>query len=60
MVLLCGVVFLLWWHYYLGRARRRFSAGERPGTERFWRMMNETPFVAAAVIVLAVTTKLPI
>jgi putative membrane protein len=60
MVKLCGVAFLLWWHYYLGRARARFAAGDRPGTERFWRMMNETPFVAAAVIVLAVTTKLPI
>lgn len=58
MVKLAGVVFLLAWHHYLGRARTRLAVGERPRSERFWRLMNETPFVAAAVIVLSVTTKL--
>jgi putative membrane protein len=57
---LCGVVFLLFWHGYLVRARRALAAGRRDRSERFWRMMNEMPFIAATVIVLAVTTKLAI
>ncbi|MBV8682364.1 MAG: CopD family protein [Caulobacteraceae bacterium] len=57
---LCGVAFLMWWHHILSRARKRFAAGLRPHSERFWRMTNELPFLAAAVIILAVVTKLPI
>jgi putative membrane protein len=60
IVKLCGVAFLLLWHGYLARARRSLAQGRRDRSERFWRMMNETPFLAAAIIVLAVTTKLPI
>jgi len=54
---LAGVAFLLGWHYYLWRARAQFAAGERRRSERFWRMTNELPFLAAIVIVLSVTTK---
>jgi putative membrane protein len=54
---LAGVVFLIGWHIYLARARRLIATGARPRTERFWRMTNELPFVAAIVIVLSVTTK---
>jgi putative membrane protein len=57
MAKLAGVVFLVGWHVFVGRARRAFAAGRRPHTERFWRMTNELPFVAAIVIVLSVTTK---
>jgi putative membrane protein len=57
MTKLVGVGFLLFWHVYLGLSRRAFARGRRDHTERFWRMMNETPFVAALIIVLAVTTK---
>lgn len=57
MLKLCGIAFLLFWHMFLGNARRRFASGERPHTERFWRMTNELPFLAAIVIVLSVTTK---
>ncbi|HWF01639.1 MAG TPA: protoporphyrinogen oxidase HemJ [Caulobacteraceae bacterium] len=57
LVKLTGVLFLLWWHHYLARARKRLAKGDRSTSERFWRMMNETPFLAAAVIVLSVTTK---
>ena len=57
MTKLAGVVFLLGWHGYISRARRAFAAGQRPHTERFWRMTNELPFLAAIVIVLSVTTK---
>ena len=54
---LCGVVFLLSWHHYLARARKALAAGRRDRSERFWRMTNELPFLAAIVIVLSVTTK---
>jgi putative membrane protein len=54
---LCGVAFLLWWHAYLWTAQKGLAAGRRTHSERFWRAMNETPFLAAVVIVLAVTTK---
>jgi putative membrane protein len=56
-VKLGGVLFLLVFHGFLSRHRRRLAEGRRDHTERFWRLMNETPFIAAAVIVLAVTTK---
>ena len=39
------------------RARLQLAAGLRPRTERFWRMTNELPFLAAILIVLSVTTK---
>jgi putative membrane protein len=54
---LAGVAFLIFWHIFLMRARRMIAAGARPHTERFWRMTNELPFLAAMVIVLSVTTK---
>lgn len=54
---LAGVVFLVGWHIYLLVARRRLARGSRDRSERFWRMTNELPFLAAAVIVLSVTTK---
>jgi len=52
---LAGVVFLTGWHHFLGTARKRFEKGENTRTERFWRMTNELPFLAAIVMVLAVT-----
>ncbi|HEY2708990.1 MAG TPA: CopD family protein [Caulobacteraceae bacterium] len=54
---LAGVLFLTWWHHYLGVARTRLAKGERPRTERFWRMTNELPFLAAIVMIIAITTK---
>lgn len=52
-----GIGFLLWWHHFLATARKALAAGRRDRTERFWRMTNELPFIAAIVIVLSVTTK---
>lgn len=52
---LAGVVFLAGWHGYLAGARRRFEKGENQRSERYWRMVNEVPFIAAIVMVLAVT-----
>jgi putative membrane protein len=52
-----GVVFLTWWHHFLGRARKAFAKGTNTRSEKFWRMTNELPFLAAIVMVLAVTTE---
>ena len=52
---LAGVLFLTAWHAYLSTARRRFAAGANRRSERFWRMSNELPFLAAILIVLSVT-----
>jgi len=54
---LAGVLFLTSWHYYLGVARAGLAAGRRDRSERFWRATNELPFLAAIVMVLAITTK---
>ena len=54
---LAGVVFLTSWHHYLGIARKRLAAGRRERSERFWRMTNELPFLAAIFMVIAITTK---
>ena len=54
---LCGVVFLIFWHHFLGRARKQFAAGTNIRSEKFWRATNELPFLAAIIIVIAATTK---
>lgn len=54
---LAGVVFLTWWHHVLGRARKRFAAGTNTRSEKFYRTTNELPFLAAIVMVIAVTTE---
>jgi putative membrane protein len=57
VVKLAGVVFMTGWHHYLGRARKAFAEGRNRRSNRFWRMVNELPFLAAIVMVLAVTTE---
>ena len=52
-----GITFLASWHGFLAGARRAFAENRNRRSERFWRMTNELPFLAAIVIVLAVTTK---
>ncbi len=54
---IAGIVFQTGWHHFLGTARKAFARGERPRSERFWRMTNELPFLVAIVMVLAVTTE---
>lgn len=54
---LAGVVFLTWWQHYLTQARKGFLAGRRAKSAKFWRMTNELPFLAAIVMVIAVTTE---
>lgn len=57
LVKLAGVLFLTAWQHYLGRARKAFVAGRRDRSARFWRMMNEVPFLVAIAMVLAVTVE---
>lgn len=42
-------------HGVYAGARKKFARGERPNTEKFWRIINEAPFVlmvVAAVMVI--------
>ena len=57
IVKLLGVVFLTAWHHFLGRARKAFAAGRNTRSNKFWRATNELPFLAAIVMVIAVTTE---
>lgn len=54
---LAGVIFLTGWHHYLALARKKLAAGTSTRSEKFWRMTNELPFLAAIVMVIAVTTE---
>lgn len=54
---LAGVAFLIGWHHFLAVERKKIVAGRRERSERFWRILNELPFLVAIVIVLSVTTK---
>ncbi len=44
-------------HGFYAASRRKFERGERPRTEKFWRIMNEVPFLALIVIVVMVIVK---
>jgi putative membrane protein len=46
------VVVMTGLHHVYSLARKRFERGERPRTERFWRMINEAPAVVAILIVI--------
>jgi len=54
---LVALVGLYGFHGFLSASRKRFERGENVRSEKFWRMVNEIPFVLAIVIVIAVTTK---
>ena len=54
---LSGVVFQTGWHHFLSKNRKLIAQGKKPHTERFWRMVNELPFLVAIVMVLAATTE---
>ncbi len=44
-------------HGFYAASRRKFEAGERPRSERFWRIINEAPFILLIVIVILVIIK---
>jgi putative membrane protein len=54
---LLGVVFQTGWHHFLATNRKAIAQGKARHSERFWRMVNELPFLAAIIMVLAVTTE---
>jgi putative membrane protein len=54
---LAGVVFQTGWHQFLAKSRRAFAQNKNKHSERFWRMVNELPFLVAIVMILSVTTE---
>ena len=56
-VKLAAVVFLTWFHHWLGRRRKDFVAGRNTVSPRGYRLMNETPTVALVVIVVMVVVR---
>lgn len=44
-------------HGFYAASRRRFEAGERPRTQKFWRIMNEAPFILLIIIIVMVIVK---
>ena len=44
-------------HGFYASARRKFEAGDRPRSEKFWRTINEVPFIGLIVIVIMVIVK---
>lgn len=54
-VKLALVIALTLLYFYYVAAGQSLAKGERPRSEKFWRMMNEVPFlIAIAVVILAV------
>ena len=54
---LVGVVFMTSWHHFLAVNRKKFAQDRNKRSEKFWRAVNELPFLAAIVMVIAVTTE---
>lgn len=44
-------------HGFYAGAQKKFAKGERPRTEKFWRIMNEIPAIAVIVIVFLAVVK---
>lgn len=44
-------------HGYYAMAFKKFARGERPRSEKFWRIMNEIPFILAIPVVILVVVK---
>ena len=49
------VLGLSGYHGYLIAAGRKLAAGQRPHSEKFWRLMSEVPFLVAIAAVLLAT-----
>ncbi len=44
-------------HGFYSSAHRKFAAGEKPRSEKFWRMINEAPFLLLIGIVILAVVK---
>jgi len=51
------VFSLVGFHGYLTATRKKFAAGERPKSEKFFRMINEIPSILTIFIVILVIVK---
>ena len=56
-VKLAAVGLLTWFHHWLARRRKDFSAGRNTVSARRYRLMNEAPTVALVVIVVMVVVR---
>lgn len=54
---LAGVIGISAIQGLYANAQRKFAAGERPRSERFWRAMNEVPFLLMVVVVAMVIVR---
>lgn len=54
---LAAVIGVTGIHALYARAYKRFAAGERPRTEKFWRIVNEAPFVLMLVAIFMAVTE---
>lgn len=54
---LIAVFGLVIYHGYLGKMRKLFAAGERPKTEKFFRMINEVPAYVTIIVVIMVIVR---
>ena len=48
---------LIFYHAYLGKMRKLFSQGERPKSEKFFRMINEVPALVTIIVVIMVIVR---
>lgn len=55
IVKLLGVVAITGWHHVLAARFKKLQRNEPIGSEKFWRMANEIPFILAIIMVMAVT-----
>ena len=51
------VTGLTGFHGWLVSNGKKLARGERPRSEKFWRMVNEAPFVLAIVVILLATAE---
>ncbi|WP_163847903.1 protoporphyrinogen oxidase HemJ [Pseudooceanicola aestuarii] len=52
-----GVLAMTWFHHWLGRRRKDFTAGENRLTGKRYRMMNELPTMLLVLIVFSVVLR---
>jgi protoporphyrinogen IX oxidase len=57
IVKILGVIGISGYHGFLSSRFKKLKLGQAIGSEKFWRMANEIPFVLAIIMVLAVTTE---
>ncbi|MEP6342718.1 MAG: protoporphyrinogen oxidase HemJ [Maricaulaceae bacterium] len=54
---LIAVFGLVIYHSYLGKMRKLFAIGERPKSEKFFRMINEVPAIVTIIVVIMVIVR---